>query len=472
MDEDHDQQDEEERHERADQKAVGAENRLESVDQALPSVPDCRPASGMRGCSTSNPGQSKAGSWIRALALAHRRLERETGRRPGDRGRRARAPIRYRAIAAATSPSTRSITPPWPGMMAAGILLAVLALDPGFEEVAGLRHDRQQRARPRRAQPDMPAPAAIATTAAPAMTPPARAAKRAAAGLARRNRRRELRAADRAADEIGQDVGRPDDGEEEDDRDGARRRRPRAAGQRQAGERGIGEAADVPASRAAQTAERRPAPPRGPSTSAEQRHAPACWQARRRRRQASARPEAGRDRHRARRCRWRAATCATIRRRWRWRWPRPAAETGRPPAQVIARTTTASTMAEMILVWRLLIARSQALLDAALRATRPPKRRSRAAYCRKRIGEMVAREVRPVAGQEDQFAVGRLPEQEVRQAHLAAGADDEIRVRNVARVQCGRESLLRDRVRRERRRAPPARRSCARRARSRRGRRS
>ncbi len=44
-------------------------------------------------------------------------------------------------------------------------------------------------------------------------------------------------------------------------------------------------------------------------------------------------------------------------------------------------------------------------------------------------------EVRPEHGCEDELGVGRLPQQEIRQALLARGADDEVRIGNADRVE-------------------------------------
>src|SRR5665811_828838 len=44
-------------------------------------------------------------------------------------------------------------------------------------------------------------------------------------------------------------------------------------------------------------------------------------------------------------------------------------------------------------------------------------------------------EVGPIDRQEHQFAIGRLPEQEVRQALFAAGADNEIGIGQIGRVE-------------------------------------
>src|SRR5215217_5049466 len=50
-------------------------------------------------------------------------------------------------------------------------------------------------------------------------------------------------------------------------------------------------------------------------------------------------------------------------------------------------------------------------------------------------------EIRPKVGKEDEFGIGRLPGQEVRDPLLARGPDDEVGVRNIAGVESGPERL-------------------------------
>src|SRR5207344_338234 len=52
-----------------------------------------------------------------------------------------------------------------------------------------------------------------------------------------------------------------------------------------------------------------------------------------------------------------------------------------------------------------------------------------------RLEQELAVEVRPEDGREPQLRVRDLPQQEVRRAHLAAGADEQIRVGRVGRVE-------------------------------------
>ena len=56
-------------------------------------------------------------------------------------------------------------------------------------------------------------------------------------------------------------------------------------------------------------------------------------------------------------------------------------------------------------------------------------------------------EIRPVDRHEHQFAVGRLPHQEIRQPLLAAGADDQIGIGNIGRVEISAERIGIDRRR-------------------------
>src|ERR1017187_6474396 len=49
--------------------------------------------------------------------------------------------------------------------------------------------------------------------------------------------------------------------------------------------------------------------------------------------------------------------------------------------------------------------------------------------------ERGAVEIRPKCRHKHQFAIGRLPEQKVRQALLAAGADDEIGIGQIGRIE-------------------------------------
>ena len=55
-------------------------------------------------------------------------------------------------------------------------------------------------------------------------------------------------------------------------------------------------------------------------------------------------------------------------------------------------------------------------------------------------------EIGPQDRQEDEFGIGRLPEQEIRQAHLARGADDEIGIGKAGRVEPVGQIVLPDRV--------------------------
>src|SRR5262245_37845882 len=58
-----------------------------------------------------------------------------------------------------------------------------------------------------------------------------------------------------------------------------------------------------------------------------------------------------------------------------------------------------------------------------------------AAVFGERLLQDSAVEVGPVGGNEYEFAVGRLPQQEVGEPLLAAGADDEVGIRQIRRVE-------------------------------------
>src|SRR5262245_23985664 len=66
-------------------------------------------------------------------------------------------------------------------------------------------------------------------------------------------------------------------------------------------------------------------------------------------------------------------------------------------------------------------------------------------------------EVGPMDGDEDQLAVGRLPQQEIGQALLAAGADNEIGIGQIRCVEEARQGFRRDALGVE----PPGGHSCA-----------
>ena len=63
-----------------------------------------------------------------------------------------------------------------------------------------------------------------------------------------------------------------------------------------------------------------------------------------------------------------------------------------------------------------------------------------------RLGQMVTGKVRPQRVGEDQFRIGRLPQQEIRQALLAGGADQQVRIRHVGGLQVASKQGLVDRI--------------------------
>src|SRR5215471_1953053 len=64
-----------------------------------------------------------------------------------------------------------------------------------------------------------------------------------------------------------------------------------------------------------------------------------------------------------------------------------------------------------------------------------------AAVFGERLLEHGAVEVGPMRGDEDELAIGSLPQQEVGEPLLAAGADDEIGIRQIGRVEKESELL-------------------------------
>src|SRR5450631_182999 len=55
--------------------------------------------------------------------------------------------------------------------------------------------------------------------------------------------------------------------------------------------------------------------------------------------------------------------------------------------------------------------------------------------------ERGAVEIGPISRHEHQFTIGRLPEQEIRQPLLSAGADDEVGIGNIRRVEKSGDGL-------------------------------
>ena len=69
------------------------------------------------------------------------------------------------------------------------------------------------------------------------------------------------------------------------------------------------------------------------------------------------------------------------------------------------------------------------------RALRPPKRRSRRQYSSMAARKVASSKSGQKSGQEDEFGIGRLPGQEVRDPLLARGADDQIGIRDAMGVE-------------------------------------
>ena len=81
----------------------------------------------------------------------------------------------------------------------------------------------------------------------------------------------------------------------------------------------------------------------------------------------------------------------------------------------------------------------------------PPNRRRRLAYSRRaRCRSSSLAEVRPERVGEDELGVGELPEQEVREPQLARGADQQVGVGQLGRVELRGERVLVELARRRR----------------------
>src|SRR5919199_604534 len=117
----------------------------------------------------------------------------------------------------------------------------------------------------------------------------------------------------------------------------------------------------------------------------------------------------------------------------------PSATIPPPPSHTSPRTTgsrpTATTMRDQNALRRGLLS----LLSAAEAA-------AAARIVLQGGAEIRLAEVRPQGVDEDELGVRELPEQEVRDAKLARGADQQVRIRHVGLVQAGRKRLLVDLV--------------------------
>ena len=82
-------------------------------------------------------------------------------------------------------------------------------------------------------------------------------------------------------------------------------------------------------------------------------------------------------------------------------------------------------------------------------AHRPPNRRSRAANAASASRRSSRAEVGPERVGEDELGVGRLPEHEVRDPELAGGADQQVDLGQLGRVEARRDRRLVDLVGRE-----------------------
>ncbi len=264
VDEDDDRQHEQERHDGADQQAVQAEYRRQGLDQesALKMSPDAAPA-----CSVAS---MPANPWlvIGANRSVGRHRQPPTSPEAGLSALPNSTPITYRVKAAATSPSTRSMTPPWPGMMWLESLTPLRRLTNDSKRSPICDDDGEQQ-RDRRRPTGRPSRSAAAS-ASPASSPPSAPPTAPLQVLPGEIDGASFGPPIDAADEIGQDVGRPDDREQEQDGDQAGMVAAAQIGEREAGQRGIGKPAGFPLRRLAQPGGNgwRPAPEPRPGSAA------------------------------------------------------------------------------------------------------------------------------------------------------------------------------------------------------------
>src|SRR5688572_16897179 len=91
---------------------------------------------------------------------------------------------------------------------------------------------------------------------------------------------------------------------------------------------------------------------------------------------------------------------------------------------------------------------SVASLVIAASCTRAQRKPAEAAVARAELAdgglELLAAEIGPVAVDEHELSIGRLPEKEIGQPHLAAGADEQVGIRQPGGVELAGEALRRD----------------------------
>ena len=362
---------------------------------------------------------------------------------------------------AAMNESSRSIRPPWPGMRRLESftpnrrLTADSNRSPSSETTAVARPSANTGRRDRR---PVRAPTA---TAEPERRAGERARDRARPRLARRDARPQPRAADRAAGEIGGDVRAPDDGEQPQDRGQAIGRARRAAAPRLTDERAGVERARRRPERVSRARRRSRQPPPRPRPRRRRRARGIVHGEERRPRRSGARPTADpreqplaadeplpfpqHDRPTAIHQKARktippnqaaASAASPMTTAGGDAGPEVGPDAGRPSALAIRRPPSG---------FAVIRAPHEAVMTAAGSDDRAEPTFARRILVERR-GEGRVVEIRPENRHEHQFGVGRLPEQEVRQPHLARGADDEVRIGDVGGVEPRGELLLADRV--------------------------
>ena len=270
---------------------------------------------------------------------------------------------------------------------------------------------------------------------------------RARPGLVRTDARHQLRAADGAPDEISGDVGQPDDREQKQDRGEAEARVAAQQDRRDQDGRRI----DMPAAHhRRRTRDASAATPRQPSAMS------AAAILARSNASASAEPASATAPVASTALRSCAQTSvshshSTIERGDRpehderhGRRNRPPRSPAAPaPATTRSRSTRLLRPAETDAGWILATGGAPLTAHEPVCAISPPNRRSRRRYSAIALFERGAVEIRPVGRHEHKLAVGRLPQQEIRQPLLAAGADDQVGIGQIRRVEIAVRSVRR-----------------------------
>ena len=177
------------------------------VDRAAPIEPVAP-----RMVTLRSPAAERCPSMLASVSCHH--VTTSAGRAPALRYRRGQGRSDAASTAAATKPSRRSISPPWPGIKWPESLAPKRRFSADLNRSPACARSTAAQAMTASAAA-LPISPADRATRSPASDRAERSADGARPGFFRADARRELRTADRAADEISDDVGRPDDGEQE-----------------------------------------------------------------------------------------------------------------------------------------------------------------------------------------------------------------------------------------------------------------